>query len=235
MNGWIAAAVMLCGIGAFAWVVAGKAKLILQGAPDKEMKWEWRRLRVAADQAFGHRRLLQDRRSGLMHLVLFYGFIMLQLGALEIVWKGMRGKSLSWADNGLFSMLQETTVALVLLAVAYGAHRRYLEKLPRLPKGWKPLIVLLWIAALMVSVVCTLAFDRVREGLPSSVTAPLSSLLALVFPDAWAKTGFAVSWWAHLLLLLGFLVYVPLSKHFHIFTAPINWLLRPVGPPRCTR
>ncbi len=256
MNVWIVAAVTLCGFGIFAWIVLGKVRLILEGAPDGGMKLEWRRAVNAAVQIFGHRRLLQDRRSGWMHLVLFYGFIMLQLGALELLWKGLRGVSLPFADNAVFSSLQEATVALVLLAVAYGAFRRYGEKLARLPKGWKPLLVLIWIAALMLSVAFTLAFDRVREGIPASGSAPLSSVLAdgmerlagmgnismvtgsspsLHAEPMWAQAGYEVSWWAHLLLLLGFLVYVPLSKHFHIFTAPVNWLLRPNGPPKLAK
>lgn len=242
MNGWLVAAVTLCGIGIFAWIVVGRIRLILGGAPDGGMRLEWRRAVRAGGQVFGHRRLLQDRRSGWMHLVLFYGFLMLQLGALELLWKGVFGKSLAWADNGVFSLMQEATVALVLLAVVYGAYRRYGEKLARLPKGWKPLLVLIWIAALMLSVVFTLAFDRLREQLPSEPSAPISSAVALSMeraaggvPAHWAETGYEISWWAHLLLLLGFLVYVPLSKHFHIFTAPVNWLLRATGPPTMSK
>ncbi|TVY01311.1 heterodisulfide reductase-related iron-sulfur binding cluster [Cohnella terricola] len=232
INGWIAAVVALCGVVVFARIVLVKIKLILDGVPDGKMKFEWRRARRAGEQIFGHRRLLQDIRSGLMHLVLFYGFLMLQLGALEILWKGVAGSSIPWADNGVFSILQETAVAAVLLAVFYGAYRRYGEKLSRLPKGWKPLLVLAWIGTLMISVVATLAFDRLREGKSASGYAPISSAAASILPESGAQPGYEIAWWAHLLILLGFLVYVPLSKHFHIFTAPVNWLLRPVGRPK---
>ncbi|WP_239616120.1 (Fe-S)-binding protein [Cohnella mopanensis] len=242
MNGWLVAAVTLCGIGFFSWIVVGKIRLILSGAPDRGIKLDWRRAARAGGQVFGHRRLLQDRRSGGMHLVLFYGFLMLQLGALELLWKGLIGQPLAWADNDVFSLMQELTVGLVMLAIVYGAYRRYGEKLPRLPKGWKPVLVLIWIAALMLSVAFTLAFDRLRELSPSSLTAPISSALAMGMVKInggaqanWAEIGYEISWWAHLLLLLGFLVYVPLSKHFHIFTAPVNWLLRPLGPPKMTK
>jgi Fe-S oxidoreductase/nitrate reductase gamma subunit len=235
INGWIVAAVVLSGLCVFAWIVVGKIRLIVGGAPEGGMKLEWRRAVQAGEQAFGHRRLMQDRRSGAMHAVIFYGFVMLQLGALEIMWKGLAGSPIPWADNKVFSMLQETTVAAVLLAVFYGAYRRYGEKLPRLQGGWKPLLVLLWITALLLSVVATLAFDRLREGTGASGFAPLSSAAASLLPASAAQTGYEVSWWAHLLIMLGFLIYVPLSKHFHIFTAPVNWLLRPIGPPKLAK
>jgi len=232
INGWAAAAVALCGAGTFAWIVRGKIKRILAGAPDGRLKLEWRRAARAGDQLFGHRRLLQDLRSGVMHAVLFYGFVVLQLGALEILWKGAAGRSLPGTESVFFSVVQETAVAGVFLAVLYGAYRRYGERLARLPKGGKPLLVLVWITSLMLTVVATLAFDRLREGKTASAYAPLSSPLASALPAGSAQTGYEIAWWAHLLVLLGFLVYVPLSKHFHIFTAPVNWLLRPVGRPK---
>ncbi|MFC5531508.1 (Fe-S)-binding protein [Cohnella yongneupensis] len=238
INGWIFVAVTLCGVGCFAWIVAGRVRLIMAGKPDGRMKLSWQRTAVAGGQVFGHRRLLQDRRSGLMHLVLFYGFIVLQLGALEIIFKGLTDRSLPLADRSWFAFLQETTVVLILLAVAYAAYRRYVRRLSRLPKGWKPALVLIWITALMVSVALTLAFDRLREGKEeASAMAPLSSALASALQEIssnahWIRNGYEAAWWAHLTLLLGFLVYVPLSKHFHLLTAPVNWLFRPGGPPK---
>lgn len=231
VNGWIFLGVMLLGIGAFTWIVSDRIRLIMAGKPNRPMKLSWAQAKAAFGQVFWHRRLLQDRKSGLMHLVLFYGFIVLQLGALEIIVKGLSGHSLPVADRPLFGFLQETTVALVLLAVAYAGYRRYVRRLSRLPKGWKPALVLIWISALMVSVTLTLAFDRLREGKEASLMAPLSSPLASTLRAIPANNGYESAWWAHLVLLLGFLVYVPLSKHFHLMTAPVNWLFRPKGPP----
>lgn len=234
VNGWIFTGVMLLGIGVFAWIVSGRIRLIMAGKPDGRMML-WSQAKTAGGQVFGHRRLLQDRRSGLMHLVLFYGFIVLQLGALEIIVKGLSGFSLPLADRPWFGLLQETTVAFVLLAVVYAGYRRYVRRLGRLPKGWKPALVLLWIAALMFSIALTLAFDRLREGKETvSITAPLSSPIASGLQALSPQTGYEIAWWTHLALLLGFLVYVPLSKHFHLMTAPVNWLFRPQGPPTMT-
>ncbi len=230
-NVWIFLGVMLLGIGAFAWIVAGRIRLILAGKPDGRMALTREQAKAAVVQVFGHRRLLQDRRSGAMHLVLFYGFLVLQLGALDIIVKGLSGRSLPVADRPWFGLMQEITVALVLLAVMYAGYRRYVRRLSRLPQGWKPALVLIWISALMISAALTLAFDRLREGQDASTMAPLSSPLASSLDAIPANVGYESVWWVHLVLLLGFLVYVPLSKHFHLMTAPVNWLLRPKGPP----
>ncbi|WP_218092822.1 (Fe-S)-binding protein [Paenibacillus solanacearum] len=186
-----------------------------------------------ARQVFGHKKLLKDWKSGVMHLILFYGFIVLQLGALDLIWKGLSGGIMipvpGYAAFGLF---QEITVLAVLAAVVYAGFRRYVERLPRLKRGWKPSAVLFFIGGLMLSVVLSLAFERVWHGAEPSMLAPVSSLLSAGFAviglsGTAAQVLFYASWWLHLLILLSFLVYVPQSKHFHIITAPVNlWLKR---------
>ncbi|MNS35974.1 succinate dehydrogenase/fumarate reductase iron-sulfur subunit [compost metagenome] len=188
-------------------------------------------------QVFGQKKLLKDPKSGIMHIVIFYGFIILQFGALDLIIKGLtNGKGhLPVPGYEVFGLLQEITVLLILVAMAYAVYRRYGEKLARLKRGFKPSIVVIFIFSLMLSVLLSLGFERVWLGLPSSGYAPISSAIAVMsgfLPTAAAAALFYIFWWAHLIILLAFLVYVPQSKHFHLITAPINiWLRRsePVG------
>ncbi|WP_334072775.1 (Fe-S)-binding protein [Paenibacillus sp. A14] len=182
-------------------------------------------------QVFGQRKLLKDPKSGIMHAVIFYGFIILQFGAVDLIVKGLtEGGHLPLPAYDVFGLLQEITVLLVLAAMGYAAYRRYGEKLPRLKRGWKPSIVVLFIFFLMLTVILSLGFERLWLGLEHSALAPTSSLIAELFSGIsahGAEIGFYVFWWLHLLILLSFLVYVPQSKHFHLITAPLNiWLRR---------
>ncbi len=194
------------------------------------------RIHEFLSQVFGQKKLLKDPRSGIMHVVVFYGFIILQFGALDLIVKGLtRGKHIPFPAYDVFGLLQEATVVLVLLAMGYAAYRRYGEKLARLKRGWKPSIVVFFIFGLMLSVLLSLGFERLWLGLEPSAFAPVSSAIASAFEGLSvpaARAVFYVFWWLHLLILLSFLVYVPQSKHFHILTAPVNlWLRRrePVG------
>ncbi|WP_193394432.1 (Fe-S)-binding protein [Paenibacillus sp. A3] len=188
-------------------------------------------------EIFGQKKLLKDKKSGIMHVVIFYGFIILQFGALDLIVKGLRGgESVSFPGYAVFGLLQEITVFSILVAMGYAVYRRYVENLPRLKKGWKPSIVVFFIFGLMLSVLLSLAFERLWLGSHTSAAyAPISSAIAVAFEGISGQTAavlFYVCWWLHLLILLAFLVYVPQSKHFHILTAPINiWFRRkePVG------
>ncbi|NBD27522.1 4Fe-4S dicluster domain-containing protein [Paenibacillus sp. T1] len=218
---------------------ATAAKLASEAAPRFEWSLAW------ANQVFGHRKLLKDIRSGIMHVVLFYGFIVLQFGAADIIWKGLTGAAIPYPAYRGFVLTQEIAVTLVLLAIVYGTFRRYVERLRRLKRGWKPSIVLWFIGGLMLTVLLTQAFDRLKEAVPSgqgggdvlySGYAPVSSALADGFREIGLTSGaggvlYEVFWLLHLAVLLGFLVYVPQSKHFHIFTAPVNLWLRRRTPP----
>lgn len=191
------------------------------------------RLKEFAIQVFGQTKLLKDKKSGIMHIVIFYGFIILQLGALDLILKGLIGHGLPIPGYDYFTLMQEVTVALILLAMGYATYRRYVEKLKRLKRGWKPSIVIFFIFFLMLSVVVSGGFEQIKEGMETSAFAPISSLFAAAFSGlshTAATVGFYISWWMHLLILLSFLIYVPQSKHFHIITAPINILLRRTEP-----
>lgn len=186
------------------------------------------RLKIFFVQVFGQTKLMKDPKSGLMHLVVFYGFIILQFGALDIIVKGFGFEGLPIPGYDVFVLTQEVTVSLILLAIGYLAYRRYGEKLPRLKKGWKPSIVIFLIISLMISVLGTLAFERVFHSLEASWFAPITSFIAAPFQSFGTTVGaigFYTFWWIHLLILLGFLIYVPQSKHFHLIVAPINIFL----------
>lgn len=69
-----------------------------------------------------------------MHVIVFYGFIILQFGAVDLIYKGLSGKPLPIPGYDTFSLMQEITVLLVLLAAGYAGYRRYIEKVKRLKK-----------------------------------------------------------------------------------------------------
>ncbi|WP_409176127.1 heterodisulfide reductase-related iron-sulfur binding cluster [Brevibacillus fortis] len=196
------------------------------------------RINLMLDNVIFHKKLLKDKKSGVMHVVMFYGFITLQFGAIELVIKGLsKGYELPFGSaHKYFSVMQEITTFLILAAVGYAFYRRYIEKLKRLKRGFKSGIVLLLISSLMATVLLSLAFEQIWLGHEPSAFAPISSVFAIVFSaigvgTTGAAVGFYVFWWLHLIILLGFAVYVPQSKHAHLLFAPVNVWFKKLDPP----
>lgn len=192
------------------------------------------RLNELIVQMFGHKKLMKDKKSGIMHFFMFYGFIILQIGALDLIGKGLTGNAY-WLPFGnaypFFVLMQEITVVIILAAVGYAGYRRFIEKLPRLKRNFKASLVIIFIVALMFTVIMSLGFEAVwltKAGelhAGFNISHPVSSVISILF--AWmplevAKGFFYTFWWAHNLVLFSFLLYVPQSKHFHLFMAPIN-------------
>ncbi|MGG4493255.1 heterodisulfide reductase-related iron-sulfur binding cluster [Brevibacillus reuszeri] len=196
------------------------------------------RINLMLDNVIFHKKLLKDKKSGVMHVVMFYGFILLQFGAIELVIKGLsNGFELPFGSaHKYFSVMQEITTFLILAAVGYAFYRRYIEKLGRLKRGFKSGIVLLLISSLMATVLLSLAFEQIWLGHEASGFAPISSLFAMLFSALGVGTTaaavlFYVFWWLHLIILLGFAVYVPQSKHAHLLFAPVNVWFKKLDPP----
>ncbi|MFS0673195.1 (Fe-S)-binding protein [Ornithinibacillus sp. 179-J 7C1 HS] len=179
---------------------------------------------------FGQSKLLKDKKSGAIHVMMFYGFILVQFGAIDFIVKGISpGNHLPFGFlYPGFTFFQEIVTLTILVAVIWAFYRRYIEKLVRLKRGLKAGLVLIFIGTLMLSVLLGNGMAMIWHGESATWTEPVASLFATIFgflsPQA-ATVIFFVAWWIHNLTLLTFLVYVPQSKHAHLIAAPINVFL----------
>ncbi|MBM7704090.1 (Fe-S)-binding protein [Metabacillus iocasae] len=176
---------------------------------------------------FGQKKLLKDKKSGIMHVMFFYGFILVQFGAIDFILKGLiPGAHLPLGPlYPAFTFFQEIVTLTILVAVIWAFHRRYIEKLVRLKRGFKSGLVLIFIGSLMLSVLFGNGMSLIWHEHSLTWTEPVASAFAFLLGginQTVAIALFYVSWWIHLLVLLAFLVYVPQSKHAHLIAGPAN-------------
>ncbi len=186
------------------------------------------RLRNEAVIALGQRKLLQRLVPGLMHAFIFWGFIVLLPTILmAMIAIADRGETIPWLGRqGWFALLVDLFCVLVLAGVVTAFAIRKIQRPARFEgshMGEADLIL-----ALIAGIVTTLLLWH-------------SSLIALhlnEWPAGWSPVSNALSnlfgsgsgthdaeralVWAHVLIVLSFLVYLPRSKHLHIGTAVVN-------------
>ena len=191
------------------------------------MKERWTAVLV---NVFGQKKLMKDKKSGTIHVMFFYGFLLVQFGAIDLIWKGLApGAHLPLgAVYPYFALFEEMVVSMIIIAVVWAFHRRYIEKLVRLKRGWKSGLVLVFIGGLMVSKMFAKGMEIIWLGKPLTEFEPIASGIAAA--TSWlgpiaAGVLFFFFWWLHLLFLLSFLVYVPQSKHAHLLAGPVNVFL----------
>ncbi|MGY3718537.1 heterodisulfide reductase-related iron-sulfur binding cluster [Sutcliffiella cohnii] len=223
-------------VSLFVYVVRTRIEYIKLGKKvefDAKVKERWEKLLV---NVFGQKKLLKDKKSGIMHIMFFYGFLLVQLGAIDLIIKGL-------APNAhlplgplypAFTFFQEIVTLMILVAVVWAFHRRYIEKLVRLKRGFKSGLVLIFIGGLMLSVLFSNGMGLIWHDHGLTWSEPIASAFAFLF--SWVNTTtaitlFYVGWWIHLLILLVFLVYVPQSKHFHLIAGPVNVFINRTSSP----
>ena len=224
------------GISLFVYVVKTRIEYIKLGKKTEFDNNVKERLNKIWIMVFGQKKLLKDKKSGAIHVMFFYGFLLVQFGAIDFIIKGIKpGAHLPFGPlYPAFTFFQEIVTLTILVAVIWAYYRRYIEKLVRLKRGWKSGLVLIFIGGLMVSVLLGNGASMIWHGHEAAWSEPVASLIAGALGwmgETASIVVFYVAWWIHLIFLLSFLVYVPQGKHAHLIAGPANVYLNRLDNP----
>ena len=193
-------------------------------------------------------RVRRSLMPGLAHALIFYGFLAVQVHSSEIFMEGMipanNVRDISFSYGNWFPEIYKVYVLIadflafgVLLGLSYSLYRRSVIKPKNLTNKMDAKLILLATAVITLSF-HTINASRVvlHEGgrhdygsyyLVSSLLAKILSL------SSWSSyTVFLlheISYFIHISVILGFLVYIPGSKHLHTLTAVFNVFLKPLA------
>jgi heterodisulfide reductase subunit C len=191
--------------------------------------------------AFGQQKMFRKPGVAFLHLIVYAGFIIINIEIVEIILDGMLGQHRLFAPllGSLYPTLInafEMLALLVLLACILFIIRRNLKSIPRLKsadlKGWPrndAMIILVTEIILMSLFLLMNASDTLLQerGHPSYsqhvtgnfwISALLHPLLNNLTNDSLVVIERS-SWWLHILGIYAFLNYLPYSKHLHIILA----------------
>ena len=221
---------MLVASAAFGFLAARKVSILFRLQPD--VRWDHAGARLKAVLV---NRLLQSRmvrgewKPGLMHAVIFLGFMSLLVRKLQLIAIGYdETVALPGLAGGLFATFKDAIELAVLAACGYALYRRFVLKPRRLERNREAVLILSLIIAIMIT---DFAFDAFRFALLSKSDAGIAhersfafigSALAASASDLSAPAivdGYRFFYWAQLIVVFSFLVILPLGEHFHIVTA----------------
>src|SRR5699024_8455963 len=87
---WIAFLIVtVYAVGLFIYVVKTRIQYIKLGKKTEFDNNVKARLEKIWINVFGQKKLLKDKKSGAIHVMFFYGFILVQFGAIDFIWKGL--------------------------------------------------------------------------------------------------------------------------------------------------
>lgn len=199
-----------------------------------------RRLKNMIYFALAQGKMFNRPVAGILHLFIYLAFIFTQIEAIEIVADGLTGHHRNFANflGSFYTLIIntiETLSILAFVATIVFLYRRNLLKLPRFHSkemlGWPfkdaNLILFAEIALIISIITMNGAYQQLQLVLPNEYPDGGKYFISSILTQS-SFSEFSISslqfmerffWWAHYLIVLGFVVYLPFSKHLHIFLA----------------
>lgn len=187
--------------------------------------------------ALGQGKMVSRPIAGILHVLVYVGFVIINIEVLEIVIDGLLGTHRVFAfAGGIYDFLIasfEILALLVLVSVIVFWIRRVILRIPRFwnkemtkwPKN-DALNILYFEVVLMTLFLLMNASDYALQQMGAihyvqAGSFPVSSWIAGLFPENeltlfYLERG---AWWLHIIGILFFLNYLYYSKHLHILLA----------------
>lgn len=238
--------VLLITIGVFAWTMQRIFKYLK--LTKKKPLGDWgKRLNITIKVAFLQEKILRRPIIGLMHALVWWGFILILFGSIEMVIDGLFGTERVFQFLGPvydFLMASGDIFALIIaIAVLAFLFRRLFMHIKRFyGPEMKPvskadanlaltIILVLMLSLLGMNTGYLLWADSVNEHIVGYY--PVSNWLAGMMAgtsESVAWIIFQSNWWIHIVLIFVFANILPYSKHFHVFMSVPNVFVGRIAP-----
>lgn len=202
------------------------------GKPEDRSDNKWRRIKNVITIALGQKKLLREPFAGIMHFMIFWGFIVLLLAILETIGEGLY-PDFNFSFLGVLykplCMLQDVMGLLVITSVAFALFRRYILRPKRLEVSghaqFDATLILTMIVLIMISMFGQSAAQIAKSDTTIYSWKIISAQIALYFsglPFEQQQSWYEIFWWMHILFVLSLMNYLPYSKHLHILSSIPN-------------
>ena len=193
---------------------------------NKDKRWK-----IMMRVALGQSKMVTRPFAAILHILVYVGFVLINIEMLEIVIDGIAGTHRVFAEplGGFYFFLInffEILAVLVAVACAIFLVRRNFKTVKRLANG----DLVGWPRAdgniILVSEILLMSALLIMNAADPGYNFVVSQHLKPMLPADPAKlhTIEQVAWWFHIIGVFAFLNYLPYSKHLHIIWAfPNTW------------
>ena len=232
------------GIGFFAMNIRKLFRNIKLGKDVNRADKKSERIKNMLMIALGQSKMVKRPFSGFLHIIVYVGFIIINIEVLEIIIDGLFGTHrifLGFLGNVFYGFLIatfEVLAVLVFVVVTIFWTRRNLSHIKRFlskeMKGWPKRdgnIILYFEMVIMTLFLVMNASDTVFQQ--AGIGNPISQFIAPLFDGFSLESTHTIertAWWLHILGILVFLNYLFYSKHLHILLAFPNTYFANLNP-----
>lgn len=225
-NHWLIYPAFLLSLIFLVYGLMKRIKLWRLGQPDQRWNALAARIGDTLVELLGHRKILRDKFPGLMHLFIFWGFLVLTIGtAIVALQADFHINTLYGTFYLILSLAMDLAGLVAIIGILMAVYRRYIVKPDRLDNNLDDGVSLALILVILVSGFIVEGLRIIGTNDPWAVWSPVGNFFAAIFaglsPDGVAG-AFQFFWWTHFVLAMFFIGYLPYSKLFHIITGTLN-------------
>ena len=220
----------------FCYAIFKRIDVLRKAMPDPRFSDLGVRTKLALVYGFGQWRQPRYLGAGILHILLFAGFLILSLRSLTLIGRGFSSgfhlPFLTATAGFCYEVLKDYAVLIVLVVCIVAMVRRAVFQPARYAHPGvqghesEAYIILGLVSVLMVTDMLYDGSALKAEGRTAETFLfPAATLASLFMPghDPGALNYFHIGgYWAHILIFFGLLNYLPVSKHFHVITAIPN-------------
>lgn len=224
--------VLICSFFWFGFNVLKLISYLKIGKSENRSDNPSRRLKNVLIVAFGQNKLLREPVAGIMHFLIFWGFVVLLLAIIETIGDGLYPGFDFGFLGGVYiylTALQDLFGLLVVGSVLFALFRRYIIRPKRLDvtahAQFDATFILGMILLIMLSMFGQNAFQFAKSHCSIYMGRFISIQLAGLFDGLTSEQQhmwYEIFWWLHILFVLGLMNYLPYSKHLHILSSIPN-------------
>ena len=214
-------------IGFFLYQVQKATRLVMIGAQDNRFDSWFTRISEFTIGWLGQKRVLRDRVAGSMHVLMFWGFLMLASDMLDLATaNAFSDHVLPELLNGPWNGMVELGYTMALIGCVAALIRRIVFT-PEKLKGksqFEGNVILFLIFSITVTSFVVESFHG-----PSKTWEPIGYWVSGM--GSITDGTVVAAYWVHMLSICVFFVLIPLSKHMHLVMAVPNVFFHDVDPP----
>ncbi len=237
-HAWIMYALLLTTMAIAGYGIYRRVRVWRRGQAENRWDRPIARIALVIKHALLQLRTWRRLYPGVMHAMIFWGFIVLTIATTVVMLDYDFGLPIM---RGYFYLVFQSFItdvfgALAIIGLGMAAARRWLVRPKELVYSREASMILVTIFVILVSGFLVEGWRIAATDDPWAAWSPFGNLVArassaLMTIDA-MKTAHATCWWLHMALVFAFLAWAPYTKMAHVLTATLNIYtarLAPIG------
>ena len=222
-------------LGSHFYQVGFIVRLIRLGKDDHRFNSWTQRVTEFLTDWLGQRKVVEDKVAGYAHALIFWGFLMLVSDVIDLGTGGLLRDILSVVKlDGIWNLVVEIGYVMAMIGILIALFRRLVIR-PEKLKGAsiEGTFILVAILGIVLTAFVVEAGEMIGESTEYNAWEPVGVLFAKEMEKMdhdTLRTVVDASYWLHMVLIGGFLIEIPQTKHSHLIGTVPNVMFQDHNP-----